>query len=85
MDDAEYTAGRAQLGPGDALLLISDGFTEAASPDGTLFDDTGIEQWLADPPEELAPLVAIVRAHEAGGPASDDMAALLLRVHSYKT
>ena len=83
MDDANYTAGQARLEAGDALLLISDGFTEAASPDGTLFDDPGIELWLADAPENLGALVAIVRAHEAGGPASDDMAALLLRVHSH--
>ena len=38
---------------------------------------------LVDAPEKLDALVAIVRTHEAGGPASDDMAALLLRVHSY--
>ena len=85
MDDADYTASQAQLETGDALLLISDGFTEAASPDGTLFDDRGVELWLADPPEKLEALVAVVRAHEAGGPASDDMAALLLRIHSHTT
>ena len=64
--------------PGDTLLVLSDGVTEAASPDGALLNDAGVEAWLASGPNSLASLTEIVRAHEAGGPPSDDLAALLL-------
>lgn len=40
-DHAEYQDFSTRLDPGDRLLLISDGFTEAASPDGSLLGDSG--------------------------------------------
>ena len=58
--------------------MLSDGVTEAAAPDGALLDDRGVEAWLAPGPTSLASLIDRVRVHEAGGPASDDLAALLL-------
>src|SRR5688500_16109088 len=42
-----YDAGEVQLQPGDALLLYSDGLTEAESPDGQPFDEAGLERTLA--------------------------------------
>jgi serine phosphatase RsbU (regulator of sigma subunit) len=42
-----YEAGEVQLEPGDALLLYSDGITEAESPDGQPFDEAGLERTLA--------------------------------------
>jgi len=42
-----YEAGEAQMNPGDALLLYSDGITEAESPDGQPFDEAGLERTLA--------------------------------------
>lgn len=42
-----YEAGEVQLDPGDALLLYSDGITEAESPDGQPFDEAGLERTLA--------------------------------------
>jgi phosphoserine phosphatase RsbU/P len=42
-----YEAGKAQMNPGDALLLYSDGLTEAESPDGQPFDEAGLERTLA--------------------------------------
>jgi serine phosphatase RsbU (regulator of sigma subunit) len=42
-----YQAGEVQLGPGDALLMYSDGITEAESPDGQVFDEAGLERTLA--------------------------------------
>lgn len=75
---ARYIAATAWLQPGDCLLVISDGITEAASPDGVLFTDAGVAAWLATPQRALAGLVALVREFEAGYPASDDLSALLL-------
>ncbi len=77
-EDAIYRAATAWLYPGDSLLVVSDGITEAAAPDGALFDDAGVAAWLAAPRQALATLVAQVRAFEAGLPAGDDLSALLL-------
>ena len=35
------------MNPGDALLMYSDGMTEAESPDGVPFDEAGLERTLA--------------------------------------
>ena len=66
--------------PGDRLLIVTDGVTEAAAPDGELFGDDRVQAWLqsAGPNAALADLVAQVRAYEAGEPASDDVGAVLL-------
>jgi sigma-B regulation protein RsbU (phosphoserine phosphatase) len=42
-----YEAGELHMRPGDALLLYSDGLTEAESPDGVPFDEAGLERTLA--------------------------------------
>jgi serine phosphatase RsbU (regulator of sigma subunit) len=42
-----YEAGEVHMNPGDALLLYSDGLTEAESPDGQPFDEAGLERTLA--------------------------------------
>ena len=39
--------GYVQLDPGDALVMYSDGITEAESPDGEPFDEAGLERTLA--------------------------------------
>ena len=39
--------GRAQLEPGDALVMYSDGMTEAEDPAGQPFDEAGLERTLA--------------------------------------
>jgi phosphoserine phosphatase RsbU/P len=42
-----YVAGDAWLGPGDALVMYSDGVTEAEDPSGEPFDEAGLERTLA--------------------------------------
>jgi len=46
-EGSTYEAGEVQLNPGDALLMYSDGLTEAESPDGQPFDEAGLERTLA--------------------------------------
>jgi sigma-B regulation protein RsbU (phosphoserine phosphatase) len=46
-EGSKYEAGELQMEPGDALLMYSDGMTEAESPDGQPFDEAGLERTLA--------------------------------------
>jgi len=46
-EGSTYQAGELHLNPGDALLMYSDGLTEAESPDGQPFDEAGLERTLA--------------------------------------
>ncbi len=46
-EGSTYEQGHIHLGPGDALVMYSDGITEAESPDGTPFDEAGLERTLA--------------------------------------
>jgi sigma-B regulation protein RsbU (phosphoserine phosphatase) len=82
VDGTAYVSGRAALNPGERLLIVTDGVTEAASPSGALLGDEGALAWMGGtgPDEGLASLLATVRAHEAGAAASDDVAALLMRL-----
>jgi sigma-B regulation protein RsbU (phosphoserine phosphatase) len=75
-----YAGVTVRVAPGDRLLVLSDGVTEACAPDGTLFGDERVEAWLSTGPSLPDSLVEAVRLHEAGGAPSDDVAALLLTV-----
>ncbi|HTH25662.1 MAG TPA: PP2C family protein-serine/threonine phosphatase [Vicinamibacterales bacterium] len=46
-EGSTYQSGELHLNPGDALLMYSDGLTEAESPDGQPFDEAGLERTLA--------------------------------------
>ena len=46
-EGSTYESGELHLHPGDALLMYSDGLTEAESPDGVPFDEAGLERTLA--------------------------------------
>lgn len=46
-EHAEYEQECIHLGAGDALVMYTDGITEAESPDGVPFDEAGLERTLA--------------------------------------
>lgn len=46
-EGSTYAAGTARLEPGDALVMYSDGITEAEDPTGQPFDEAGLERTLA--------------------------------------
>ncbi len=82
VDEAVHTADQARLQPGDRLLVVTDGFTEAVDPAGKFFGDARVEAYLAalDAPGD-GPLRAFtdqLREFEAGLPPSDDVAAIML-------
>ena len=82
-----YEAGEVQMNPGDALLLYSDGLTEAESPDGQPFDEAGLERTLAlyagayqqSAAAELGKAVfEAVERHRRDQRLSDDLTVLVL-------
>jgi phosphoserine phosphatase RsbU/P len=82
VEEAIHRSDVVALQAGDRLLVLTDGFTEAADPAGQLFGDARVEAFLAattSPGETaLRQLTAVTREFEAGQPPSDDAAALML-------
>lgn len=89
VEGALYRATQSVLAPGDALLAVTDGVTEAENAELVQFGEAATAAWFAGaaadgaaPAPALAALLAAVRAHEAGTEATDDTAALFLRMAS---
>jgi serine phosphatase RsbU (regulator of sigma subunit) len=86
MEDAPYESATIDLLPGDELLIVTDGITEAMDPSQGMFGDERVVSLMAhaDGREEplLGRLLAEVKAFEAGSPQSDDVAAILLKIGS---
>jgi sigma-B regulation protein RsbU (phosphoserine phosphatase) len=84
IDRADYEAGEAALGPGDVLAVVTDGVTEAASPEDREFGEEGLVRVLRSHQKEGAQpiLDALVRSvHKWTGSAgcADDLTALVLK------
>ena len=82
-EQSPYASGRMVLGPGEALVLYTDGVTEAMDPNETEYSDQRLEQFLArnrgsSPRQIIGDLVSDVRHFAAGAPQSDDITALAL-------
>lgn len=88
LDTAIHKPTTVQMRPGDQLLLITDGVTEAATASGALFGESRLTQWFAglepDALEPLKGLTAAVRTFEAGEPPADDVAALRLAIFAQR-
>ena len=84
VEDMTYREGSIALGPGDRLLAVTDGITEAADPSDAQFGEARLEDFLAavgpQDADVLTHLTAAVRAFEAGRPAFDDVAAMLVTI-----
>jgi PAS domain S-box-containing protein len=83
-DDPRLTHQEAHLAPGDALVLYTDGVSEARSPDGTFFGEERIERILRSSVSLDASALAghienaVLEFQENG--SRDDVAVLVLRV-----
>jgi sigma-B regulation protein RsbU (phosphoserine phosphatase) len=78
-----YASGRMVLGPGEALLLYTDGVTEATDLSETLYSDQRLEQFLetnrgSAPRQIIGDLVSDVRHFAGEAPQSDDITVLAL-------
>lgn len=83
-EGARYEAADAALSPGDTLLLYSDGITEAESPTGVAFEESGLERVLAARPDATAPdlagsLLTAVTRHAQDHKFADDLSVVVLR------
>ncbi|WP_068877372.1 MULTISPECIES: PP2C family protein-serine/threonine phosphatase [unclassified Phenylobacterium] len=88
--DAPFETGHFQLSPGDALILFTDGVSEAANADDDLYTTARIERALATARAEtdarhLAEgLAQDVRVFVGATPQSDDIAILVVRYEGAK-
>jgi PAS domain S-box-containing protein len=80
-----HKSASVNLGPGDQVLIVTDGITEAADPSGEMFGEARLEAFFAAVrPGETDPLrrlTAAVRTFEAGAPPADDVAAVRLAIY----
>jgi phosphoserine phosphatase RsbU/P len=79
-----YTAGDTSLGPGDVLVLYSDGITEAENKQGIFFDEAGLvdvinRHWWEDAATLGKAIVTSVQAHAADTRLADDLTVLAIR------
>jgi phosphoserine phosphatase RsbU/P len=82
VEQSPYISGRMVLSPGEALLLYTDGVTEAVDP-RALYSDQRLEQFLASnrgssPRQIIGDLVSDLRHFAGGAPQSDDITVLAL-------
>ena len=85
LDGYRYPSELLQLQPGDALLLGTDGITEAENAEHRLYGSPRLQAWLAAQAPDcgaaalLASLEADVATFTAGAEPADDLTALVLR------
>ena len=80
LSDAVYEEGRAELAPGDTLLLYSDGLTDAR-PDLAL-DVTGVAAHVMGVPDARAKLEQLVALVETGEARPDDLTLVVVGRHA---
>jgi sigma-B regulation protein RsbU (phosphoserine phosphatase) len=70
LPDAKYESGRHQLKPGDRVVLVTDGVTEAENASGDFFEDSRLET--AAKTGGLEDIFAAISTFCCGTPLSDD-------------
>ena len=83
-EQSTYEAGHTRLDPGDALVMYSDGITEAEAPNGQMFEEFGLEAAVRATPGVAARRCSAVRCfaavdhHRQGERLADDLTVLVL-------
>ena len=84
LEDMEYEEGSFQLEPGDILILLSDGITEAMDAGRIPYGDVRLEQGVGRPAttaqKVMDNVIADVAAHVKNTPPSDDITIVCFRV-----
>jgi sigma-B regulation protein RsbU (phosphoserine phosphatase) len=82
-EGSTYESHRAELRPGDALILYSDGITEAENTRGTAFEESGLTETITtaathDPEQLGRAVLAAVDEHAGDARLGDDLTVLVL-------
>lgn len=82
-EGSTYESGHARLDAGDALIMYSDGITEAESPSGQMFEEFGLEAAVRATPGVAAAVLsrAVFKAvddYRRGERLADDLTVLVL-------
>lgn len=85
-ESSTYSEDVLDLAPGDTIVLVTDGITEARGGNRVLFEKKGMVQYLADnaeasPDETASGLLEAATAH-AGGRLQDDAAIVVVMLES---
>jgi sigma-B regulation protein RsbU (phosphoserine phosphatase) len=82
-EQSTYHSGHTRLDPGDALVMYSDGITEAEAPNGQMFEEIGLEAAVRAVPGVSAGVLgravfAAVDHYRQGERLADDLTVLVL-------
>jgi sigma-B regulation protein RsbU (phosphoserine phosphatase) len=83
-EHATYETGHVTIGPGEALVLYTDGITEAEERTGRAFEDSGLETVIAaqknegDPEVLASAIITAVEAHAGDVRLGDDLTVAIL-------
>jgi serine phosphatase RsbU (regulator of sigma subunit) len=83
-EQSSYETHLVSVGPGDTLVLFSDGITEAENPRGVPFDEAGLHAAISlaadrDPQAIGRAILEAVKTHAADARLVDDLTALVLK------
>jgi serine phosphatase RsbU (regulator of sigma subunit) len=83
-EQSSYETHLVSVGPGDTLVLFSDGITEAENPRGVPFDEAGLHASISlaadrDPQAIGRAILEAVKTHAADARLVDDLTALVLK------
>jgi sigma-B regulation protein RsbU (phosphoserine phosphatase) len=86
-EGSTFDSAATSLRPGDSLVLYSDGVTEAESPEGQPFDESGLETFLSTyaaftAAEIGAEIIRTVERHAGQSRFTDDLTLLVLKRYS---
>jgi len=84
IEDVVFETGQVTLQPGDSVTMVTDGVTEALSPEGEEFGDARVETALRDTASRSATLaldalVGSATAWAGVAGCSDDLTVLMLK------
>ena len=86
-DSASYAEGIAELRPGDALVVFSDGITETWTPEDEEFGESHLTETVLahrhlDAAALQAEILKTLDAFAAGAKATDDRTLIVLKRHA---